>query len=363
MPTTYEECSPRMLAARVLSGMPLEEAPAAAPASSASFRRRPGSNWHSASQGLEPQVAPVGPVARAVAPGRMGFHPYQKVSPPRMVTNQQIEQQKRAEKQMQAAAEHRAKMAAKAAQEAAALREQQAKHAPFPPPAQAPPPQPPVMAPPLARPHAPPPVMMHAVHPPTLPYPTHHVAGPSPLNPHHLVPSPTVSQPAAYARPEWHAPPPLQTTHVPRPPTILSIQQGQLMGQPGAAAASHAAPPPQPPPIAAGRGTPPMPTPHSMPLPPPTAPMPPPMIMQRMPAGPAPLPQWNGAWVPQPHPAGLAAAPPPPPICPPPAATLPKPPVISLPPAKPREVNPHKPTTKGALTASFLPSAPVLPRA
>jgi hypothetical protein len=142
--------SPRMLAASVLSALPYEPPPsAAAPkfaSSSSAFRRRPNVSWRAAPEtapNLQPPTLPVGPGVIAHTPaGRVHFHPYKarpkranppspprlrltekyaltlthvclcffQMPPTRMVTNQQIEQRKRAQKQMEAAAEYRAKV-------------------------------------------------------------------------------------------------------------------------------------------------------------------------------------------------------------------------------------------------------------
>ena len=72
----FEEFSPRMLAARVLSGMPLEETPAVATSPSV-FRRRPGTTWRSASAGLE--LGKGHESAPAPAPNSHFYAPYPKV--------------------------------------------------------------------------------------------------------------------------------------------------------------------------------------------------------------------------------------------------------------------------------------------
>lgn len=87
--TIDDAYSPRMLAARVLSGMmPLEEAPSV-PTAQANrsdptvFRRRANASWDRASQGLDTtssSSSSTGPIASAPYPARAHFQPYPKVT-------------------------------------------------------------------------------------------------------------------------------------------------------------------------------------------------------------------------------------------------------------------------------------------
>ena len=67
-----EDFSPRMLAARVLSGFHQEEPPAPVATAKQAYRRRPGASWQNTAKGLE---AGLGGGAKA----RVHSQPYPKV--------------------------------------------------------------------------------------------------------------------------------------------------------------------------------------------------------------------------------------------------------------------------------------------
>ena len=79
LPPSDVDFSPRMLAARVLSGMPVEAAPSYAPpevnSTPAAFRRRQGAAW----RGSAPYPMEVMPPGAILVPGHVQFHPYPKV--------------------------------------------------------------------------------------------------------------------------------------------------------------------------------------------------------------------------------------------------------------------------------------------
>ena len=357
-----EDFSPRMLAARVLSGMP-HDASSAALTTTTTFRRRSGQRW-SSSLGLPSEAGvgtgpPSGLTSSAVRfqpytkvtpllappllvsqPSRIftafatrlrprgttpwpivdvtAFGPDSQVPPPRAVTNQQIEQKKRAERQMAAAAEHRAKVAAAAASNAT---NSAAPTAAYPPPAPPPATQmmvmmhaPTFLSPPAA---APPPTLA----PPqtVLIAPTHHVKS-------HVAPPPSTivgMKSASAARAHDTAPtqPAAEVTlarSIPRPsqPSLREPQVStQVVMQPSVSAAAMA---------------------------------------------PAAVNPWSSAWMARSASAGLPGSLPwsaaQPPV--PPHLALIKPPIISLQPPKPRDGNPLKPAIKEELTACFLPSTP-----